>query len=426
MGFVLSSFVKDISRWRQDWTSLLLWIAIPLLIGTLITSLMDQGDGAMPRGLLLIADQDDSLLSGLVASAYSQGQIGEMITVEQVKREEGTQRIDAGEASALLIIPLGFSDAFLKSQPIALTLRTNPAQTILPGIITEVTEILLDAGFYAHEVFGEEISTIQSLTQNVGLGDGQNDGLDDGLADGIGNAQIAALSVVISNKIQSVAPLLFPPVIELEIEQDTPQAPGVPLALLFLPGIILIAVLFAANGLASDYWKERDQGTLRRLVCSPGQLGGFVAGKALAVAVVMLMIAGLTLVIGFVYHGIAWSRLPSTLLWTSLSGVALFAWFAALQMLAANRRAANLISSMLLFPLLMAGGSFFPFAALPGWIASIGRKTPNGFVTDRLGVELMASSSWSIDAMSWLIVFAMAVAGLALCSWRLRAGFARS
>ena len=33
--------------------------------------------------------------------------------------------------------------------PVTLTLRTNPSQTILPGIIQNVTEILLDAGFYA-------------------------------------------------------------------------------------------------------------------------------------------------------------------------------------------------------------------------------------------------------------------------------------
>ena len=57
--------------------------------------------------------------------------------------------------------------------------------------------------------------------------------------------------------------------------------PGVPLALLFMPGIILMSVLFAANGLAGDYWSEREQGTLRRLQCSPGGLAAFLVGKAL-------------------------------------------------------------------------------------------------------------------------------------------------
>ena len=43
-------------------------------------------------------------------------------------------------------------------------------------------------------------------------------------------------------------------------------------ALLFLPGIILMAVLFSSGSLAADYWVERDKGTLRRLVSAPGAL----------------------------------------------------------------------------------------------------------------------------------------------------------
>ena len=78
-----------------------------------------------------------------------------------------------------------------------------------------------------------------------------------------------------------------------------------------------------------------------------------------------------------------------------------------------------------LFPLLMAGGSFFPLAALPDWIAAIGRLSPNGFVADRLTNELTAASPWAFDSVDWLVVVAMAVSGLAISTWRLRAGFAR-
>jgi ABC-type multidrug transport system permease subunit len=94
-------------------------------------------------------------------------------------------------------------------------------------------------------------------------------------------------------------------------------------------------------------------------------------------------------------------------------------------MLASTRRAANLITSMLLFPLLMAGGSFFPFAALPEWIAAIGRNTPNGFVADRLSLDITTASAWSIDLLSWIVAALMVVTGLLLCGWRLRTGFAR-
>ena len=193
-----------------------------------------------------------------------------------------------------------------------------------------------------------------------------------------------------------------------------------------MPGIILMAVVFSANGLASDFWREREQGTLRRLVFSPARLAEFLAGKSLAAAVVIGVVGGITLVIGFFYHGISWSRLPSYLVWIAISGVALFAWFAALQMLFSNQKTAGVISTMLVFPLLMAGGSFFPLAVMPGWIAAIGRASPNGFMADRLTSEITAASAWSIDPASWAVVITGALVGLAICGWRLRAGFARA
>jgi len=406
MSFALTSFKKDLARWRQDVMSTLIWISIPLMIGGLITALM--GSDVKPHGVLLMVDQDESFLSELIAGAYSAGELGELISVEKTTLEEGTERINEGDASGLLIIPEGFGDAFLNSEPVTLTLKTNPSQTILPGIITNVTEILLDAGFYAHQLFGDEIDLIKNL------GDEPSD------------AVVGAMAIAIQNKMESVAPQLFPPIIDVEIVEPPPTEPTPPLALLFLPGIILMSVMFSANGIAGDWWREREQGTLRRLVFAPGQLGGFVVGKAMAAAVIIGLVGGLTLLLGFLYHGISWAKLPSSLIWISISGVALFSWFAALQMLFSNQKTASIISSMLLFPLLMVGGSFFPLAVLPGWIAAIGRASPNGFVAHRLTLEITAEGAWSIVASDWLIVIAAAVAGLSICAWRLKSGFARA
>ncbi len=408
MRFLFASVKKDLSRWRQDKTALLIWLGIPFLIGGLITSMIDGGGGT-PTGVLLIADQDKSLLSGLVAGAYSQDQLGDLIIVEQVSVEEGGARINEGEASGFLTIPEGFQDAFLNETPVTLTLKTNPAQTILPGIIQDVTEILLDLGFYAQRLLGPEIKKIQeSDSINV-----PND------------VFVSEVAVDIQNKMSGVGPKLSPPLLDVVIVEPPPSAPQPDLALLFLPGIILMAVLFSSNSLAADYWAERDKGTLRRLVSAPGVLAGFVAGKALAALAVIGFIAALTLSVGFVYHDVAWSKFLPSLLWVSFGGVGLFAWFAALQMLFPNNKAANLVTTILLFPLMMVGGSFFPLAALPDWIAGIGRLSPNGFIVDRLSGELTAASAWSIDASSWLTLLAMTISGLAISTWRLRTGFAR-
>lgn len=409
MSFLAASFKKDLLRWRQDPLAILLWLGIPFLIGGLITAMVDGGNGASPTGILLIHDQDESLLSGLVAGAYSQGQLGELISVEQVALEEGTERIDAGEASGFLIIPDGFGAAFLEGEPVTLTLKTNPSQTILPGIMQDVTEILLDLGFYAQALFGPEIQQIQ-----------------DSAAANVPNDVLAAdIAVQVQGKIDTVSPLLFPPVLDVQIVEPPPTEPGPDIGVLFLPGIILMAILFSAQGLSSDYWKERETGTLRRLVSTSGLLSRFVYGKALAAAVVIGFLAGVTLTVGFLYHGLAWSKFVPSLAWVTISGVGLFAWFAALQMLFPTQKAANLLTTILLFPLLMMGGSFFPLDALPEWIAAIGRMSPNGFVVDRLTKELTSAAAWTFDARSWAIVLAMTISGLGICTWRLQTGFAR-
>ncbi|MDJ0939009.1 MAG: ABC transporter permease [Woeseiaceae bacterium] len=407
MDFLFASVRKDLSRWTQDRVALLTWLGIPLLIGTLITSLVDNG--GTPTGVLLVADEDGTFFSGAVVGAFSQEQLGDLIIVEQVSGEEGELRINDGEASGFLTIPEGFQDAFLNETPVTLTLKTNPAQTILPGIIEDITEILLDAGFYAQRLIGPEIKSIMDASEDGTPSD----------------AFIAGISVTISNKIETITNKLTPLALEVEIVEPPPSEPVPDYALLFLPGIALMAVLFAANSLAADYWVEREKGTLRRLVSAPNALMSFVTGKAVAALCVMVAVTVLVLLAGFSYHGVGWSKFLPSLLWVALGGVGLFAWFAAIQMLLPNQKGANLITTILIFPLMMVGGSFFPLAALPEWIGSVGRLTPNGFIVDRLSVELTATNAWSIDIGSWMTSIAITVSGLAVGALRLRTGFAR-
>lgn len=408
MSFALASLIKDLARWRRDPMALLIWLGIPFLVGGLI-SMLSTGQGSGPSGRLLIADEDDTFLSGLVAGIYSQQQLGELIIAEAVTPEDGRRRIEAGEASAFLTIPAGFQDAFLEETPVTLTLVTNPAQRILPGIIEDVTEVLLDAGFYAQRLLGPEIEKIRNA--------------DDGVRQ---DAFVAGISVDIRNKIDRIAPKLSPPVFDIEFVEPPPEEPRPDVAVLFIPGITLMALLLASNGLAADFWDEREKGTLRRLASAPGVMAGFVAGKALAAFAVSGGLAGLTLAAGFIYNSLDWVRFPPALLWGAIAGVGLFAWFATLQMLFESQQAANLTTTILLLPLMMAGGSFFPLEAMPDWMAAIGRFSPNGFVVDRLTTDLTSEPSWSYALSDWGLLVAATAAGLALCTWRLAARFARA
>jgi ABC-type multidrug transport system permease subunit len=62
----------------------------------------------------------------------------------------------------------------------------------------------------------------------------------------------------------------------------------------------------------------------------------------------------------------------------------MFLFFTTLQLLAGSQRGGHMLTSAVLFPLVMAGGAFFPFEVMPAWLASIGKKTPNGWALLRL------------------------------------------
>ena len=47
-------------------------------------------------------------------------------------------------------------------------------------------------------------------------------------------------------------------------------------------------------------------------------------------------------------------------------------------------------------------------------------------MADRLTTEITSLNAGAIDLQSWVIVLAVAVSGLVICAWRLRAGFARA
>ena len=124
-------------------------LGIPLVLIALITLVFGERGNATPQGKLLLADEDQTFVSRTIRGAFGNEPVSKMIAVENVEREEGLRRMDRGEASALLILPKGFQNAYFRNQPVQLQLVENPAQRILPKIIEETLSIVVDGGFSA-------------------------------------------------------------------------------------------------------------------------------------------------------------------------------------------------------------------------------------------------------------------------------------
>jgi ABC-type multidrug transport system permease subunit len=387
VNFLFDSMVKDL-RWRfADPTALILAVCIPVLIGGLMSLVMGGSDGPIPRASLLVVDQDESLLSRFIDAAGSGGQGGDFLDVERVDLQEGQERMNRGEASAMLIIPEGFGKAMLEEKPTTLRLVKNPSQTILPNMVEEGLLMLVEGSFYVHRIFGEPIKAIAA-----GPEEGNNFFAD---------LRMAALIVQINQRMRALEDILFPPVLELETEIVRPagesERPQGSFGALFLPGILLMALMFLSAGMSEDLWHEKEKGTLRRMVSTPQAMSAFLGGKLLAGCVLMTGIGLAGLLVGVLSYGMSWSAIPLATLWLGFSGGTLLCYFLLIQTLASSQRGGSILTSMLLFPLMMIGGAFFPFEIMPQWMQDIGAVTPTGLSIIQL--KSILSGSWQAESL---------------------------
>ena len=417
MNFVFNAAIKDLRRHLRDPAALALWVAMPLMIGGLLMLLISGTEKGPPRPHLLVADEDGGWVGDLVTRAFATGRARKFLEVEEAETGEGRQRMRRGEASALLIIPAGFSRAVLRDQPTKLLLVTNPAQRILPQIVKEGLDIVVEMIFYLHRLAGPELHELLADLPDP--------------AERISDEQISRIGTSINDRAQGVAKYLSPPVIELASTVDRPPVESstggtARVADHFLPSVLFMSLLFMAGNLSGDVWRERDQGTLRRAACTPASTTALLAGKALASFVVIFAGTLVVLMAGMLYLKLPLARLPLAAIWSALAGAAFFLLFLAIQLFATNQRAGTVLTNSVIFPLMFLGGSFFPFDSMPGWMAAVGRRTPNGWALGRLEEILFDSPTAGHLASMMAIVLAVCAALFLFSERRLRRAFVRN
>lgn len=413
MRYLWTSAVKDTKRRLADPTALAVWIGLPLFIGVLISTISSGSGGGVPKAHVLLVDQDDTPASRLVITASTSGRMADYLIVERVTEAEGRQKMDAGDASAMLVLPKGFQRAILDEQPAELVLMTNPSQRILPQMVEEGLDMLVEAVFYAQQLLGEPLRRIATGPEGGGTV--------------FSSEAVSSISVDINDRVKRLQKVVFPPVISLRTPPTEPrpvQTVSVMVAVM-LPSVLFMSLLFIAQGSARDVWQEKVQGTLRRSLAVPHHIGWFLAGKILAGA----LLAAVVTIVGLgiaLYLGIPPLRLPGAFLWCTFNGAALLCLFNFFDTLAASERGARLLSTMIVFPMMMIGGSFFPFEAMPPWMQAIGRWTPNGLGGIQLKALLVGAPDYPQLAVATLVIAAMATVTFLVTVRRVQGSFATS
>jgi len=389
MRLVWISAVKELKLLRRDPAAVFLWLAIPLVMGLLIHLVFGKGEVA-PQGRLLLADEDNTVASNLLTAPFNRPPLGKMLILESVDRSVGLDRIGRGDASAFLLIPQGLQAAYLRNESFRIQLYTNPEQRVLPRIAEESLSTIVDGGFF--------------LRRLLGTGENPLTGL----------ARAGAL-----------ARNLNPPLIRLQFETVDPKGQRPNIAVIFFPTMVFMALLLMANGLSAEIWREHSVGTARRLATTPGSFAAVLAGRVIAVALLYGVVGCAGVAATRWLGGPSVVHLVAAAAWAMLAGTVFYLLLLPVSLHASRERGADLLGSLIAFPLALLGGCFFPFEMMPKWMAAIGRVTPNGWAITQFRSILGGSAEVRTLAIGGAWMIAAGAIGFVLSVRRLGGAFLR-
>ena len=371
---------RDLARRRRDPVGLLVQLAIP--VGLLLVFRFAFGTAAedrTPRARLLVVDADSSLVSRFVTGAFSQAGLSKIVEAQATDSVTAMRRLRREKASGALFIPRGFGNDFLAARPTRLTLYKNPSERILPSILEEILATMADGGGAVQALLAEPMGRISRMKSGVSAPP---------------ESAVAGVSVAIQRVLTRSGKYLLPPVIELKTEAPAGKK-GPSFMELFFPGLAFMAVVFLSQSIALDTGEERRRGTLRRSLAMGVSPGHLFLGKLLAGLVVIVPVLALVFVLGHWFIGTPVERLFAGWAFLCATAFAALAILFVLALLPKSAQAAQVVSSMVVLPLLMLGGSFFPSELMSPWLRAVAVHLPTGWAIERLKDVLLAREGTS-------------------------------
>ncbi len=362
MGPLLIMVRKDLLRRRRSPLAYLVALSFPLLFSLLLALAFGRGE-ATPRVHLLVENRDEGVLGQLLLNAFQSEQLSTYFEVEIVG-EEGRARMEAGDASALLVIPAEFSEHYLAGEQTALQLVRNPAQNILPYAAEEAGTVLTEMLSSASRVLREPLQEFSRLLDE----ESQPTEL-----------QVVGLSASVYQAIRQAEGYLIPPVIKMEVTTGAPAAGTqqrsrgfASVFLWVLPGISVFALFQIGDLAMRDLIEEGTAGTLRRQLAGPVSTRTVVLAKAMYAGVLTSGSLVILAVLGWSVSPEG-ASLPGFLVLSAALVVAVAGLASIVYGIAGSQNRGSTLGTLLYLGMAMIGGSFFQLESLP---ASLRRFSP--------------------------------------------------
>lgn len=367
MVAILALIRKDFTRrWRSPLATIVL-LAFPFMMAGLIGSISSGSSGGGMDLTIFVLDRDGGLIGGLLTQGPPPGDSEVELNLVEVG-EEGFARMEAGEASAMIVLEEGFSERAFDGEPVEFLLVRNPAESIKPELVEQGLLVLSTYIDVAVKVLGEEISEFGDMFNA--------DEMPTMLA-------VTQLSSRVYKKLEAAGDYVFPPVVQVSSVKEGADEQGEVEAGPNVFGYVLVmvavmSVLFAAIRAVTEIYEERSTGMVRRFLATPVPVSHFIGSKILFAVLFGILVMAILLIAGGL---LGWfgSSIPVVGVLAHTAGFSLAA--AGLMVviigLVKTEKQAGILSWIVVMFMSAIGGSMFPAENFPEFMQGVARYTLN-------------------------------------------------
>jgi len=431
---------KDLRRWWSDRNAVIVTLVLPLLLSAVLgVSFGGFGGGgpsleAIP---LAVVGNVPAPFRDLIDNALTESGLFKPTWTDSVTAD---RLVSSGEVRAALLVPDNLTAKILGGDDVVFGLWKDPVSVLQADIVEQILSRLLlylrggEAAYYGawpEDWFpaDDEPSAIADLFEGDSMLEVWRR-----ISDGSPEAVSAwdQMSVLMDHQV-ALSDAYSDPVVNLLVtdrsgaEVKADQAPQASRNMFdyVLPGMGVFFMMFAAMNSAADIFRERLGGTLLRLFVAPLGPYDFLLGKWMFGMINGLLQLSVLFLAGKVLFRMNLGPEPWLLPLVALAVSAMLAsLYLPLAMLAGNEKRMGAIGTGLTLFMGMVGGNFIQPEAMPPFLLSIGRFTPNYWantaMTDVIarnhGLETVATP------LLILVLFSLAFLGIAVILFRGRGG----
>jgi ABC-2 type transport system permease protein len=412
--YILSVTWKEIQLMLKERGSLAIFFLLPLLLGAMMGSINIIANSSEEAAILLhvcLVNEDADGAFGIeVAKAIAS--IEELEVAIYDTAAEAEEQVAEGKAAAAILIPADFSQDIYTYTPTTIEVIVDPGEpesaSIVTGIMNHVVAEVT--------VWGEVQYGIRTILDESGA-----------LAGASPEQSRAVEAQTLGVIMTALEEMRRTPVIAVVNEnmEGTPLEGWIrPFFALMFPGLTVMFIFLTIGWLAPALLRERETGTLRRLLAAPIPRGAIIAGKMLAFMLLACMQVVVLFSVARIFYDMPLGKSPVALV--TLTFLVAFVSTALGVMVAALAKSSTQADSIsMILGFVLAGlsgciGARTPVTRLGGFIGVISNLTPHGHALDAY-YRIMAENGTFMDILPRMgILLGMGIVFFLIAVWRFR------